>query len=376
VPDAEVVRILTRLGFAATASEGGWRVRLPSFRVDVRREVDLIEEIGRHWGFDRLPSTFPPLRVAPPPSAPSIAQGRTVRRVLTAAGLQEAATFTFIEQAAAAPFVTAPAAPVAIANPLSEKFSVLRPSLLPGLLDALIYNRRRESADVRFFEVGSVFDDNGERIAVAWLMSGVRGDHWSAQTERLDFFDAKGVAELIVGAFSASLDVQVTTRPWFVAGRTAVLRAARGAGAAAIGEIGQVRPELAAARGLGDNEMIVGGEIDLAALASIGGPIERRVAALPRFPSIVRDLSIVVDERLPAAAVRGTIRTNAPTTLAAIREFARYQGRGVPPGQVSLSIRLTFRAADRTLTDAEVQESVETIVAALGREHGAVLRGQ
>jgi phenylalanyl-tRNA synthetase beta chain len=295
--------------------------------------------------------------------------------VLTADGLQEAATFTFIEQAAALPFAEDPGALVAIANPLSEKFAVLRPSLLPGLLDALIYSRRRETADVRLFEAGSVFGPQGERHAVGWVMTGARADHWSGPAEPIDFFDAKGVAETLARALGGAVRAEEAEIPWCVRGRAARLVAAAASGGATIGSLGQIRPEIAAARGLGDREVIVAGEIEPAALAAAGAPAERRVAPLPRFPSIVRDLSIVIDGRLPAAAVRGTIRTSAPPTLVAVREFDRYQGRGVPAGHVSLSMRLTFRAPDRTLTDAEVQEAVDAIVGALAREHGAGLRG-
>ena len=116
--------------------------------MDVAREADLIEEVGRHWGFDRIPATFPPLRTPPRPMSPAVARDRRLRRVLCGAGLQETCTFTFIEREAAAPFAAADSAVVAIANPLSEKFAVLRPSLLPGLLDALVYSRRRETDDV------------------------------------------------------------------------------------------------------------------------------------------------------------------------------------------------------------------------------------
>ncbi len=388
VPDEEVERILRSLGFGIAHAPGGWQVEVPTFRVDVRREADLIEEVGRHWGFNRIPATFPPLRGAPAASSPRVTRDRTVRRVLTAAGLQEATTFTFIEQDAARPFVADASSVVAIANPLSEKFGVLRPSLLPGLLDALIYNRRREAPSVRLFEAGSIFAPAGERHAVGWVLTGARGDHWSAADGSIDFFDAKGVAELLARAFGAAVDAHPVDLPWFVRGRAArLLVSADRPGASArhpfaaasagvpIGVVGQVRREVAAARGLADQEIIVAGEIDLDTLVEAGAAADRRVASLPRYPSIVRDLSILIDERLPAASVRGTIRSSAPATLITIREFDRYQGRGVPTGQVSLSVRLTFRAPDRTLTDTEVQEAVDAIVAALAGEHGAVLRG-
>jgi phenylalanyl-tRNA synthetase beta chain len=136
-----------------------------------------------------------------------------------------------------------------------------------------------------------------------------------------------------------------------------------------------VRPDILAARGLPQSEVVVAGWMDLAAVDRLLAKPLGRVTALPRHPSIVRDLSIVVDERLPAAEVRGTIHSHAPNTLVSAREFDRYHGPGVPAGKVSLSLRLTFRDAARTLTDGEVQHAVDAIVAALSRQHGAVLRG-
>ena len=163
VPDTDVKRILESLGFtlrdaaeapglSTSLAAGAWDVNVPTRRVDITREVDLIEEVARHYGFDRLPSTFPPLTSAPPPIDPRIGQARHLRGVMTAAGFSEAMTFGFVASTAAAPF--APEGElVPIANPLSENFAVLRPSALPGLVDAVAHNRRREQRDVRLFEV-------------------------------------------------------------------------------------------------------------------------------------------------------------------------------------------------------------------------------
>jgi phenylalanyl-tRNA synthetase beta chain len=165
-------------------------------------------------------------------------------------------------------------------------------------------------------------------------------------------------------------------RPWLVRGRSAEVAFVRNGGpAAAFGVLGQLAPDVAVARGLPGADDVYVAEIDLdavAAEASVGGDVQ--VTPLPRHPSVVRDLSVVVDERLPAADARATIRASAPPTLAEVTEFARYQGKGIPEGQVSLSFRLTFRAADRTLTDDEVQMAVERVLAALGDAHGARLR--
>jgi len=302
-----------------------------------------------------------------------------LRALSRGTGLQEAVTFTFIERTAAQPFLKPGQGAVAIANPLSEKFAVLRPSLLPGLVDALVYNRRREHQNVRLFELGSVFEPSGETSRIGWVLTGSRFEHWSGSAESVDFFDAKGIAELLLQPFGVDIDCVTVApadgTPWFVRGRSAELRLEPGH---VIGHVGQLRPEIVAARGL-DAGLVIGGELDLNVLAAMngdgGGPAPQ-VQPIPRFPSVVRDLSIIVSERLPAAEVRGTIRSNAPSTLAAVGEFDRYQGKGVPDGHVSLSIRLTFRASDRTLTDSEVQRDVEAIVAALAASHGATLRGK
>ena len=379
VPDADAQRILTRLGFTVNAAPDGWVVDVPAFRVDVSREADLIEEVGRHWGFDRIPARFPAVRVPPRALSPAIARDRTIRRVLTGAGLQEACTFTFMERDAALPFAPSSDGPdglVAIANPLSEKFSVLRPSLLPGLLDALIYSRRRETDDVRLFETGGRFRPDGEGAAVGWVIAGPRGEHWSGKTGDVDVFDAIGTGQIVGDALGIALDARASAdHPWFVRGRAADLVATHKGETVVVGSAGELRPDLVSSRGLAQRIPVVGGELDVRLLADLASSGRTAgIEALPRFPSIVRDLSIVVSERLPAADLRGTIRSSASASLVLIEEFDRYQGKGVPDGMISLSIRLTFRDRERTLTDAEVQRAVDGIVAALAARHGATLR--
>ena len=375
VPDADVTRILTRLAFRPAATPEGWIVDVPPFRVDITREADLVEEVGRHWGFDRIPATFPAVRAASPQPSPGVTRDRRVRQALVGAGLQEAVTFTFVSEEAAAPFVPEGRSPLAIANPLSEKFAVLRPSLLPGLLDSLAHSRRRETDTVRLFEIGATFDESGERAAAGWILTGSRADHWSERDSPLDFFDASGLAAVLGGSFGISLHLRpLEGRPWLTRGRAAALVIGEGDAASVAGWVGQIETGLVQARGLTAAEQVFGGEVDLEALAAAAAERSTAIQPLPRFPSIVRDVSIVIDERLPAAEVRGTISANAPSTLASIREFDRYRGQGVPAGQVSLSLRLTFRDAGRTLTDSEVQQAVGRIVRALEEHHGAKLR--
>jgi phenylalanyl-tRNA synthetase beta chain len=377
VDAADVPRILAPLGFIVTGdgtdpAEPGWLVTVPTFRVDVTREVDLIEEVGRHVGFDTLPTTFPVLAAAQAPPDPRIGRDRRVRQVLMGAGFSESLTFAFIERAAALPFVEPGTEPAALANPLSETFAVLRPSLLPGLVDAGAHNRRRGRRDVRLFETGAVFPARGEARAAAFCWLGAAEEaHWSGSGRPVDFFDVKGVVTLLCSAFGLTEPEAVPIeRPFLVRGRAAELRH----GGHTIGVVGQLAPEIADARGLPPGEPLYVAELDAEPLGTALPGDALRADPLPRFPSIVRDVSLLLDEALPAAAVRGTIRATAPGTLVSIVEFDRYQGTGIPDGRVSLSLRLTFRSADRTLTDDEVQAAMDRIVAALVRAHGAEQR--
>jgi phenylalanyl-tRNA synthetase beta chain len=378
VPEAEAHRILEGLGFTLLPRAGAMLdVTVPSWRIDVARDVDLVEEVARHYGYDRLPTTFPVLRDAPAPVSRRLERDALVRRLAAAGGFAESVTFSFIDRQAAEAFAEADTF-VEILNPLSEQFTVLRPSLLPGVVDAVAHNRRRGQDDARLFELGTVFSRiGGERrtLALAWTGAGAPG-HWSGTGRRVDFFDIKGAAELVIEGLGLQLHLAETDRSFVVRGRAAAVLAGRPGGEPrAIGVMGQLSPTLAAARDIPAQSEVYVAEIDLDAVLdtmALGEAIAS--APPPRQPAVVRDVSVVVDDTLPAGIVRGTIRAAAPGTLVRVREFDRYQGKGVPEGRVSLSYRLTFQAADRTLTDAEVQRAVDDILQALVTMHGAVQR--
>jgi len=354
----------------------GWMVTVPTYRVDVSREADLIEEVGRHFGFDRIPAAFPALSQPQTAPAASLSRERTLRLILTASGFSEAMTFAFIERDAALPFVEPGSEPAAIANPLSEKYAVLRPSLLPGLIDACAHNRRRARKDVQLFETGSRFvpgSGEGRAAALAWC-GAAEAPHWSTATRTVDFFDVSGVVERLCSTYGVRVEFVTTDRPFLARGRAAEAHIVDAAANRPFAVAGQLLPSLAEARGFPAAEEIYVAELDLSVLFSAAAGDDLRAESLPRYPSIVRDVSILVPDVLPATTVRGTIRSSAPPTLVSVVEFDRYTGKGVPPERVSLSLRLTFRAPDRTLTDDEVQAAMETIVAALKRDHGAEQR--
>ncbi len=370
IPDSDVRRILESLGCTLQDTADGWHAGIPTGRVDVTREVDVIEEVARHYGFDRLPVTFPPPAAAPKPLDPRIMRTRQLRSVLTAAGFSEAVTFGFVAADAAAPFAAEDDI-VPIANPLSENFAVLRPSALPGLIDGVAHNRRRERRDVRLFEIGARFlRTGGECQAVACAWTGLAAPtHVSGTGRDVDFFDMKAIVERVCETAGVAIDVTPHTETWLVPGRSAVASV----GDTRVATLGQLTREVAHAHGLPDDPVYVA-DIDLDAVARLGAGRHIRIEPLPKYPGITRDLSVLLDETLAAADVRRTIRDVAPSTLLNIVEFDRYQGKGVPETKVSLSLRLIFRSADRTLTDAEAQAAMDQVMAALTTAHGAVQR--
>jgi phenylalanyl-tRNA synthetase beta chain len=373
VPDRDVERILRGLGLTVAQVDDGWAVTAPTFRVDLLREADLIEEVGRHHGFEKLPATFPVQREPAPAPDPRVPRDRRIRRVMIGAGLSEAVTFGFIESRAAEPFVRGHD-PVAVANPLSGKFDTLRPSLLPGLVDAVAHNRRHGRRDVGLFEIGSRFTAAGETRGVAAAWTGAPRPHWKDGARDVDIYDVTGLAERLCDVLDLPAPaMEATAVPYLVPGQSAAVVA----GGRAIGVAGQVLPDLVDRRGAPRQDAVFVVELDLDEATALAAPRMEATVPLPRFPSVVRDLSIVVVDTLPAAAIRGTIQATAAreaAPLVSVAFFDRYQGKGVPEGSVSLSLRLTFQAPDRTLTDGEVQRACDGILQALGREHGAVQR--
>jgi phenylalanyl-tRNA synthetase beta chain len=374
VPDEEVARILEGLGLLAAPAASGWNVVVPTFRVDLLREVDLIEEVARHHGFDKIEPTFPAMIEASPPPDPRIPRDQLVRRLLSAAGLTEAVTFGFVDTGAAAPFAdTDGRKPVPIANPLSAKFEVLRPLVVASLVDALAHNRRHGRRDVALFEIGSRFSAPvGETRAVAIAWTGLpTPEHWSGGTREVDFFDAKGVIERLCAGMGVSARFEPADASFLVSGESALVIVD---GNIEAGRVGRLQPTVLDARGAPPHDRVYVAELELDRLSPARGRPSEHVEPLPRYPFVVRDLSIIVDESLPAAIIRGTIQAAAESSaapLVAIAFFDRYRGKGVPAGSVSLSIRLTFQARDRTLVDVEVQEGFDRIVSALAAAHGA-----
>ena len=243
--------------------------------------------------------------------------------------------------------------------------------MLPGLVDAVGHNRRHGRRDVRLFEIGTRFSKRGEVRAAAAVWTGLgTPEHWSGGQRDVDFFDIKGVAERLATVMNVTPTFVAGGPTYLIDGRKAEVRVDD----QVVGVLGQLEPAALDVRGLPSGDAVFAFEIDVDALSAVAPTATRYARTLPRHPSVVRDVSILIDDILSAETVRDTIRAASPPTLVDVREFDRYQGKGIPEGKVSLSLRLTFQAQDRTLTDAEVQTVMEGVIAALGNKLGATQR--
>lgn len=371
VPSAEAERVLAGLGFAVAGKTAeGTRFEVPTWRQDVSREVDLVEEVGRHHGLHRIAPTLPPARRAEG-LRPWQRRERALRDCLVGAGLSEAVNYAFVDEARCLPGSDL----VRLANPLAEDLGVLRPSLLvPGLLRNLVTNLRQGRRDVRLFEIGRVFFPGrplpGERrhLGLAWAGAAEEA-HWSRRRRPVDFHDAKGLLEALGDRLEVALEIAAAgDGPDLLhPGQWAAVRLA----GTTLGALGTLHPDLVRAWELKD--AVVVAEIDLEPLLAL--PVRPvRAEGLPRFPATSRDLSLVVDAGTEAAVLEGEVRVAAGAALARLAVVDRYEGPPVPAGKVSLTLGLTFQGPERTLTGEEVQSAVERVVAAL-RQRGVEIRG-
>jgi phenylalanyl-tRNA synthetase beta chain len=370
VPPGASQRILGGLGF--TAAPGGQTLVVPSWRGDVAREADVIEEVGRHYGLQRIPSTVPPSRGAEG-LRPWQKRERAVREMLVGAGLAEVIHYSFVSNAAGDESLPPR---VRIENPLSDEQDVLRNSLVsPGLLGCLDVNLRQGRRDVALFEMGRVFlagarAPREERRLGILLAGPLRPAHWSDKAGPADFFDVKGLLEALfrrLGLANPELSLEQVPALLHPGRGTSVRHADR-----VLGYAGLLHPRVVQARGWRVEPVVA--EIDLGPLLDTIPPPERS-RPLARQPAVLRDLSILCDPAMAYAAIAARIREAAGPSLRSVALGDRYEGPPVPVGKVSLTVTLRYQEPLRTLTGEEVQASVAKVVAEL-RGAGAEIRGE
>jgi phenylalanyl-tRNA synthetase beta chain len=356
-----------------SATTEGWSVIAPSRRFDIAIEEDLIEELARIHGYDRIPATLPGGATRIAADTETRLDAGTVRRQLAARELLETVNFAFVDAQLLAQWGLTEGA-VPLANPLSRELGVMRTGLLPGLVATLQRNATRQAGRIRLFELGNVFaaaagQGNApvETLRVAAAVSGdAMVEQWGLPARPVDFHDLKGDLQSLAAASGAQLEFKPSARGYGHPGRSAdVYRDGQ-----CIGWIGQLHPRLQ--RALDLDVPVVGFEVDLAALVERALP---RAGELSRFPSVRRDLAFTLAEDVAFAAIEQTVRDTAGPLLRQVLLFDRYVGAGVETGQKSLAMGLILQDNTRTLNDRDVDTVVAETVAALARDHGARIRG-
>ena len=391
ISHAEQISFLTELGLVLTKQEPGeCSFIIPTWRVDLKREVDLIEEVGRLHGIDKIPATPPRGALGANTFDSVYDQIADARQILTGLGLNEAQGQTLISSAE---FGIRSAEPVMLANPLSSDMDVLRPSLLPGLIHSLRHNVSRKNYDVALFEIGRVFrsadshvrenrqpTENADkavrapaeerRIAIA--ITGQRAlTFWSGgdREAKFDAYDLKGLAEEFLEQFGlrgVAFARRAEGTALFLESAAVTLR-----GKLPLGELGQLQPALAKKYDLRDAVFLAEFNLDL--LISKRNPA-KSFKSLPQFPSSRRDVAMLVLESVTHETVLQTVKQAKAANLESVELFDVFRGKGIPEGQKSLAYAFTYRATDKTLTDTDVNSAHEKVVNSLTTQLKAEMR--
>jgi phenylalanyl-tRNA synthetase beta chain len=372
VGDDEVRRTLLALGMQVEPTHDGWMATAPSRRFDIEREEDLIEEVARIFGYDNIPTHAPSGALSLAVETEGRLSVQAVREQLATRGYHEAVNMAFLGADTLAQWGFGDAL-VPLANPLSADLAVMRPSLLPGLIQALAHNRARQQPRVRLFEIGRVFaagDPPLETPTLARVACGTaRAEQWGEPSRSVDFHDLKGDLDALIASGGEPQRWHVDSEalsPWLHPGRGArVLR-----DGATVGYFGALHPAQAHALGLGEDVHVL--ELALEPLLARRLPVAQPV---PRFPSVRRDLALDLPSGVRWSQVEQTVRDALGERLAALRLFDLYSGKGVDAGRKSMAMGLILQDASRTLTDDDADRCVHEAIAALERTCKAKLRG-
>ena len=373
VADQEVDEIFASLGMQVEATVDGWSVCAPSSRFDIELEEDLIEEVVRIHGYDRLPTRAPAGELPRPDVTEQRVAPRDVRQRLAARGYSEALCFAFIGADLLERWGMGDGL-VPLANALSADLAIMRPSLLPGLVEAARRNRNRQIPRVRLFEIGRSFHAAAapaaapiETLRIAGVVQGdALAEQWGAARRGLDFHDVKGDLEALAGMAGADLEFRPASVAWLHSGRSAEVWR----DGACIGWIGNLDPRLAATLDVDPETFVY--ELEMEPLCRRQLP---KAQPLSRYPLVRRDISVEVSTDVPWARLERSLKGSLGPRLRGIILFDEYRGAGLQEGCRSLAIGLILQDHSRTLTDQDVDALVAGALAALERDTQARLRG-
>ncbi|HAS8221399.1 phenylalanyl-tRNA synthetase subunit beta [Vibrio vulnificus] len=374
IADSDVVEILERLGMTVETTAEGWVAVAPTWRFDIAIEQDLVEEVGRIYGYDNIPNQNPAAALKMHDHQEANIPLKRVRDLLVDRGYHEAITYSFVEpeqQKLVVPGVDA----LILPNPISAEMSAMRLGLIQGLLNTVVHNQKRQQPRVRLFEYGLRFipcdtAENGMRQEpmLAGVIAGTRSEeHWNIDTNTVDFFDLKGDVEAI-------LELSANDKAYsFVAAKHPALHPGQSAAIVVdgkeIGVIGTVHPELERKFGLNGRTIVF--EIEWSA---INRKVIPEAVALSKFPANRRDIAVVIDEAVASGDIVNACLEVGGEFLKAAKLFDVYVGKGVEEGKKSLAIALTLQSNERTLEDADIAGAVDAIVAHVSEKFGASLR--
>lgn len=369
VADAAVSRMLTALGMRVESLTDGWRVTAPSSRFDIEREEDLVEEVARIHGYDNIPTHRPSGALALVPDPEERLGDMAVRRQLASRGWFEAVTLAFVDGELLERWGMGGQG-VALANPLSAELAVMRPSLLPGLLQALSHNRARQQDRIRLFELARTYASDVETPRLGLVACGpATTEQWGLPARPMDLYDLKGDIEALIaqGGEPGRWSFDAAGLPAFLhPGRSArVLRDGKPAGF-----LGSLHPSLAKVLDAGDDILVA--ELDMLALGQRRLP---KASPVGKFPQVRRDIAVDMPEDVAWATAEAAVRAALGPTLREVRLFDRYVGKGVEAGRKSLAMGLILQDDSRTLTDDDADACVRNAVLALENTCKARLRG-
>ncbi|MGR6861616.1 phenylalanine--tRNA ligase subunit beta [Aliivibrio salmonicida] len=374
IPSTDVVEILTRLGCAVESTDTGWTATSPSWRFDIAIEQDLIEEVGRIYGYNNIPNQAPVAALNMNDHKEANQPLKRVRDLLVDRGYHEAITYSFVEpeqQKLIVPEIE----PLILPFPISADMSAMRLSLWTGLINTVVHNQKRQQPRVRLFESGLRFipeesAENGMRqeMMLAGIIAGTRGEeHWDIATNTVDFFDLKGDLEAVLELTANELayEFKAAQHPALHPGQTAAIVV----GGKEVGFIGTVHPELERKFGLNGRTIMFEIEWD-----AINTRVIPEAAAVSKFPANRRDIAIVADEAIASGDIVAECLASGGELLTSAKLFDVYRGQGVEDGKKSLAIALTLQSIERTLEEADITSAVDAIVAAIGEKFSATLR--
>lgn len=378
----EVTSILARLEMQVREDGDRLLVAPPTCRVDIVREIDLIEEVARIYGYDRIPVTVPAVSAMPVVREGRPALEERIREVLGGSGYAEVITYSFISRASVDQLGLSGDDErrklVTIRNPLTEDQSVMRTTMVYSLLRIMADNARSGNQNLKIYEIGRVFIGTSagelpvEKNRLGCLLTGARyEDSWHSSTERADFYDMKGILEKLCDDLKMTGVSYVAgdAEPFLHPGRSCTVTA----GGTPIGFLGEVHPEVLARMDLKSKAFVC--ELDLDALAVLSGATVA-YREVPKFPVVLRDVAFVVREEIEARQMTGIVEGAGEELLDRVSIFDVYAGKGIPAGMKSLGVRFSYRSSGRTLTDEEVNQVHGRIVKTITDMTGAKIRGE